>query len=163
MLMFTEQNLQVTHSPSSSVGSYAVLTKPTFPVGATLGALGMGWALSTYRDEFTLMHGGAVFGYSALVTLVPSRNIGIVLLFNQNEVPFQDQLITWLALDFVIGYEPWLNVSNSCNFPCDFVQCEDEKVKKESPLPFEYFTKQSIETSEYVGSYQHPGNFYSKN
>lgn len=36
-LEISEKSLSVTYAPSNAIGQYAVFTKPTFPVGVTLG------------------------------------------------------------------------------------------------------------------------------
>lgn len=46
---------------------------------------GLGWRLSQYRGRKTVGHGGALTGMLSLVHLVPSLDLGVVILTNQEE------------------------------------------------------------------------------
>jgi CubicO group peptidase (beta-lactamase class C family) len=63
-------------------------------------AMGLGWAVGTYRGHRTLSHGGADPGFGSRLVLVPDRRTGVVVLANSNTAP------TWTiaaaALDLVL-------------------------------------------------------------
>ena len=45
---------------------------------------GMGWFVETHRGHIMVEHGGNINGFSALMTMIPDRNLGIVTLTNFN-------------------------------------------------------------------------------
>ncbi|HZR40920.1 MAG TPA: serine hydrolase domain-containing protein, partial [Ktedonobacteraceae bacterium] len=47
----------------------------------------MGWAVTMYKGHLMLEHGGGINGFSALTTLLPDDNIGIVALSNREGCP----------------------------------------------------------------------------
>jgi len=64
-------------------------------------AMGLGWAVGTYREHRTLSHSGADPGFGSALVLVPERRTGVVVLANSNTVP------TWAiaaaALDIALA------------------------------------------------------------
>lgn len=71
---------------------------------------GLGLTVEQYRGERTVSHSGSWLGWSALMTLMPSRRIGIAVLTNRapSAVP---ALLTYAALDQLCGHPPidWLS------------------------------------------------------
>ncbi|MBA4073215.1 MAG: serine hydrolase [Gemmatimonas sp.] len=63
---------------------------------------GLGWVVDTYRGRYRAQHGGNIDGFSALVTLLPRDNIGIVVLANQNGAAITE-LIARHAMDRLFG------------------------------------------------------------
>jgi CubicO group peptidase (beta-lactamase class C family) len=56
-----------------------------FSVPETRGiGYGLGWFIDCYRGELRVDHGGNVSGATALVSMLPEKNIGVVVLTNQN-------------------------------------------------------------------------------
>lgn len=51
------------------------------------GSYGLGWFVDSYRGHYRVSHGGAIDGFTALVTLFPHDGIGIVALANANGTP----------------------------------------------------------------------------
>lgn len=56
-------------------------------------AMGLGWAVGSYRGHRTLSHSGADPGFGARFVLVPERRTGVVVLANSNTVP------TWAIVE----------------------------------------------------------------
>ncbi len=48
-------------------------------------AYGLGWFLKDYRGNKVVYHSGGVDGFRGLVTMIPEKNLGIVVLTNQEE------------------------------------------------------------------------------
>ena len=60
---------------------FAELTKAQLAAGPGLD-YGLGWLRSRWRDEWQLSHTGGIDGFSALVAMLPGKNIGFALLTN---------------------------------------------------------------------------------
>ena len=52
--------------------------------GLHLANYGFGWMISSYKGHYRVIHGGAIDGFTASTSFMPSDNIGIVVLGNQN-------------------------------------------------------------------------------
>ena len=65
---------------------------------------GLGWFLSDYRGHKLVEHGGAIDGMRAQVAMIPSKNIGVVVLTNMSGslVP---TALGYRALDAYLGVE----------------------------------------------------------
>jgi CubicO group peptidase (beta-lactamase class C family) len=48
-------------------------------------AYALGWGVKDYRGTKIITHGGAVFGFQSVVTLIPSKNIGIAIEINSED------------------------------------------------------------------------------
>ncbi len=66
---------------------------------------GLGWFMETWRGHYRVHHGGAIDGFSALVTFFPRDNLGVVALVNKSGSPLPG-LITSVVADRVLGLEP---------------------------------------------------------
>ncbi|CAA9335661.1 MAG: Beta-lactamase class C-like and penicillin binding proteins (PBPs) superfamily [uncultured Cytophagales bacterium] len=67
--------------------SIALMQTPSFTVDVKANRrIGLNWFIVAYQGETLLHHDGADEGYVSTLYLVPSRNIGFVLLFNSDEV-----------------------------------------------------------------------------
>ncbi|MFC6155884.1 serine hydrolase domain-containing protein [Kribbella jiaozuonensis] len=108
------------HAPSSTLHSNLVelsrwitnapelelMSQPVVQVGRPPWeeAMGLGWALGTYRGHRTLSHSGLDPGFGARIVLVPDRRTGVVVLANSNTVPASS--IAKAALDIALVGEP---------------------------------------------------------
>ena len=52
--------------------------------GLHLANYGFGWMISSYKGHYLVTHNGAIDGFTASTSFMPSDNIGIVVLGNQN-------------------------------------------------------------------------------
>jgi len=149
--LVSSKNLLETYLPTMAMPSINMI-KPIFPVSFTSDSYGLGWMIGNYRGHSMIYHGGNTFGHSALVVLFPYDNIGISILTNMNGLANSNLLIAWYAFDLLNSYSLWLNGSTVCNFPCQFLKCNDKKEKEEE-------FKQNINTikkDDYNGIYSHP-------
>ena len=48
-------------------------------------AYALGWDVRDYRGTKIITHGGAVFGFQSVVTLIPSKNIGFAIEINSED------------------------------------------------------------------------------
>ncbi len=81
------------YTPVSGMGQDAELGPQSY---------GLGWMIDTYRGRYRAQHGGNIDGFSALMTLLPRDNIGIVVLTNQNGAAITE-IIARHAMDRLFG------------------------------------------------------------
>lgn len=70
-------------------GLLDLVWQPVVPVGDPPWdeAMGLGWAVGSYRGHRTLSHSGADPGFGSRLVLVPERRTGVVVMANSNTVP----------------------------------------------------------------------------
>lgn len=83
-----------------------VMSQPVVQVGRPPWeeAMGLGWALGSYRGFRTLSHSGLDPGFGARIVLVPEQRTGVVVLANSNTVPASS--IAKAALDVALVGDP---------------------------------------------------------
>ena len=65
-----------------------------------------------------LQHSGSLFGYGALLTILPDKDIGVFLALNgADESYYGRRLLNLYIMDLLLGEEPWLNLTTACTFP----------------------------------------------
>jgi len=153
--LVSANSLLETYKPAMFQPTYSAFPEPIFPASLTIGAYAQGWWIGTYRGHEMLQHGGNTFGHSALNVLFPLDGLGMSILTNMNGLGIPHLLLTMYAFDLLNGYQPWLNSTNTCNFPCDWVKCgaEDIKFEESSQLQQKEIV---VDTKDYVGNYNHP-------
>jgi len=114
----------------------------------------LGWFVANYRGVKLVHHGGNIDGFSALVSFLPSQNVGVVVLSNMNGTPFPT-VATYRVLDEVLGLEP-LPWGQRVKAQVDAVQSGAKEAKahreaksKDAPP--------SHELADYTGDYRHAG------
>ncbi len=136
------------HSPHMPIGG---------PQEKEYGAqdYGMGWFLTSYKGYYQVSHGGNIDGFSALVTLYPHHNVGIVVLTNQNGSALPS-LITLHATDrvFDLPRRDWNGEALARRTAAQTEQRQAEQ-KKQSVRVLN--TKPSHPLADYVGDYVDPG------
>ncbi len=115
----------------------------------------LGWMVDTYRGYRRVYHGGNIDGFSALVSLVPDKGIGIVVLANSDSTSL-GELLARTVLDRLFELEPvdWIgDTARKIE--------EGEKIEEESErnkyLRRKQKTKPSHNILDYEGVYNHPG------
>lgn len=68
-------------------------------------AYAMGWVVSEYRGLRMLDHGGGIDGMTALVALLPERDLGVAILANR-QLATPPYAILYPVLDRLLGEEP---------------------------------------------------------
>lgn len=66
--------------------------------------VGLCWFLSKYRDVLRVSHSGSDLGFNTLLTLLPEKLVGMVVLANSYPAP--TNVITEAILDIIHGFEP---------------------------------------------------------
>jgi CubicO group peptidase (beta-lactamase class C family) len=75
--------------PRLDAGLLDLMWRPVVSVGEPPweDAMGLGWAVGSYRGHRTLSHSGADPGFGSRLVLVPDRRTGVVVLANSNTAP----------------------------------------------------------------------------
>lgn len=108
-------------------------------------AYGMGLALTTYRGEKVVSHGGNIDGFSALISWLPGRKSGLVILSNLGGNRMLAPL-SYTIYDLLLGLPA---IDWSARFKAQ-PQPERPKVAQVAG------TAPSHPLAEYAGEYQHP-------
>lgn len=118
-------------------------------------AYALGWLTVSYRGHYLLSHDGVSDGFTSVVGILPSENIGVVILANKNMTPLPRYLSAEI-IDRVLElpHIDWLkeglqNTKNNTDRSQQTEIQESEDRKKN--------TKPSHCLEEYVGLYHHPG------
>lgn len=147
--IISENNLKEIHSPqmiSSRTIRYEELFYSTY---------GMGWGINAYRGHLFLSHGGGIDGFTALVSLMPKDNIGLVILTNLNGNP-APSIVAFNVYDRLLGLDhvPW---NKRMKEEQEKAKKEAEKAKKEKDEDRKANTQPSHPLEDYTGDYEHPG------
>ena len=112
---------------------------------------GMGWFVETYRGHIMVEHGGNIDGFSALTTMLPDQDLGIVCLTNFNN-SFNTYASTYDILDQYLGAEggDWHNRWREIIVQVFASQPEQIKELNGPQIPG---TTPSHPLEEYVGTY----------
>lgn len=74
-----------------SPDTHLLMITPTLTINKERDrSVAISWFLYPYREMINIEHGGSDDGYRSLVTLIPERKIGIILLCNLEETPLYD-------------------------------------------------------------------------
>ena len=144
------------HHPMPGQGDPASAWDEMFPIG-----YGLGWYVKSYRGLRVLHHGGNIDGFSAMMSLVPSRRCGIVVLTNLNGTPLNN-LLPYRLYDHIAGLEP-IPWSARLRDLRDSRTAEEDDVPSEEPAvaptdePAVKAAGALRPLGDYVGTYEHPG------
>lgn len=74
-----------------SPATHNMLMTPSFTVNKDRGtSIGLSWFMYSYEGIMNYEHGGSDLGYKSMVTIIPEKKIGIVLLCNLEEIRMYD-------------------------------------------------------------------------
>jgi CubicO group peptidase (beta-lactamase class C family) len=116
---------------------------------------GLGLMISTYRGEEIIMHGGGIDGFISLLSFMPRRDMGAIVLTNfsgNNPVP---TIVTRNVYDRLLGLEPvdWVSRVKEDQAKAEEAEEEAEEGgygdRREGTSP-------SHALEEYAGTYEHP-------
>ena len=117
---------------------------------------GLGWFTEAYRGIRRVYHGGNIDGFSALASMYPAHDLGIVALANLDGTPLPG-IVTHFAADLFLELEPddfhgrlRLEIAGA-----ELLKDEAQERDKDSDRRKD--TKPSHELKEYVGTYDSPG------
>ena len=113
----------------------------------------LGWMIQTYRGHKLIQHGGNIDGFSALVSLLPDDNFGIVILTNLNASAYPTVLNLY-ATDLLLDLEP---VDWHSRYRLRIEMAKEAKKEDSEDIDRKKKTKPSHKLAEYVGEYENPG------
>ena len=116
---------------------------------------GMGWGITAYRGHHLIQHSGGIDGFSALTTLLPGDNIGIVVLTNLNET-LLPSIVTYNVCDRLLELD---EVAWSDRLGEKEAQFEEIQAKKQEEIVGDRKpdTQPSHPLEDYTGDFEHPG------
>jgi CubicO group peptidase (beta-lactamase class C family) len=144
-----EANLRLMHTPQVSLKSFPAKQD------ILLTSYGPGWFIDAYRGLYRVHHGGNIDGFSALVTLLPFEDVGIVVLANRNATSLPE-LVTRTIIDRVTGLEPQPWIPDGLAEYQAAKQMAEEAEEKAAETRIEG-TSPSHPLADYAGRYEHPG------
>ena len=116
---------------------------------------GLGWFTDLYRGRKMWSHGGNTLGFSSLMTLLPSEDLGIIVLSN-GTTNFLPQALTYAILDDVLNVpaEDWTDKLNAVLGPLFAAMAQGAQAREEARVKD---TAPSLPLRAYEGSYANPG------
>lgn len=137
------------HTPRMTLG--ASPERPELlPVGYALG-----WAVDVYRGHTRVHHGGNIDGFSALVTLLPQDDLGMVILTNKNGTGLPERIVRH-TLDRFFKLEP-IDWSGEALAERDKTEAAGKEAEAKKNTLRKPGTKPARKIEEYAGDYEHPG------
>jgi len=118
-------------------------------------AYGMGLVVSTYRGELLAQHGGGIDGFVALLSFLPRKKIGLIVLTNLSGVNPVTQIVTYQAFDRLLGLAPvdWSarirEQQAKARASADSARAKRYSNRKEGTTP-------SHRLADYAGRFAHP-------
>ena len=138
------------------------MMQPNMPIGRSLFAdvfgfqsYGMGLFVQTYRGTEIAQHGGNLRGASAIITMVPSKKIGVIVLTNRSGTRLRDAL-PYEIIDRLLGLE-------SAGLLARYRELEEkgfaaqDAAKSAGVSDRKPNTQPARPLGDYVGEYEHPG------
>ena len=92
--IISEENMKELHKPNMLMDAPLLMACPEMD----FHSYGMGWFVETYRGHVMVEHGGNINGFSALTTMVPDLQLGVVCLVNFNN-SFHTYAATYEIID----------------------------------------------------------------
>ncbi|HWM90843.1 MAG TPA: serine hydrolase [Thermoanaerobaculia bacterium] len=137
------------HSP------HMVITATPERAEISQGAYGLAWFIDTYRGHQRVHHGGNIDGFSALVSLLPNDNLGMVILTNRNgtEVP---ELLVRHTVDRLLKLDP-IDWNGEALGKRDIAEAADKEAEAKKETARKPGTKPAHKLEDYAGDYAHPG------
>lgn len=122
-------------------------------LGTRFKTYGLGWGLFDYRSAFVAEHNGGMPGYISKVSVMPDRNVGVIILNNGMDF-FINDVVRFLVYDEFLQAEErrdwtkeYKNVLNGYNAWMEGQNAERMSARKEGTQP-------SLNLISYVGRYQ---------
>jgi len=137
-------DMHTPHMVLSSISQHKEIINRTY---------GLGWFIEAYRGYRYIHHGGNIDGFSALITLVPTANLGVVVLTNLNANPLPN-VVTRYAVDTILDLEPvdwYARLKPTAEEEKEVEEKEEEEEERvEGTTP-------SHPLTVFAGEYEHPG------
>jgi CubicO group peptidase (beta-lactamase class C family) len=144
--IISEASLAQTHLPNIAIRN------PLYEKMGQFSIYGQGWGISNYQGHSLIEHGGNIDGFSALVSLLPEENIGVVVL--SNTLNIMGYVIVRDIYDRLLGLEEQDWNSYYKNLLAEIMEdmfgtsgAEEKAIPNTSP---------SLPLINYAGTYKHP-------
>lgn len=126
---------------------YLKLTQPLFDTYA------LGWGVQDYRGARIILHGGAEFGFNAVVVLLPDQDVGFAIEINSEDTEVVRGLMYEL-IDHYLGFP-------ANDWPAKFARFEKENNDRGLALHRQTAARPakvgpSLSLARYVGTYRDP-------
>ncbi len=147
----SEANMNQLHSPQMSIAN--TLWREIF--GVSMVSYGLGWFIMPYQSEILLHHGGNIDGFSALVSFIPKRKIGMVVLTNLNS-NLLTETITYDLYDRLLGTQgkDWHDYFFGLT---EKMKAQAEEAKAKAASDRVAGTQPSHALDAYAGEFENPG------
>jgi CubicO group peptidase (beta-lactamase class C family) len=147
--LIQKSTLRTLHTPQMTLG--------VLPEEPELGppSYAMGWFVDSYRGHLRVQHGGNIDGFSALVTLFPNDDTGIVVLSNASGTALPG-ILTFHAADrlFKAEAKDWNGIALARRKAGKEMNKEAEAKKNAVRKPG---TKPAHALADYAGDYENSG------
>jgi CubicO group peptidase (beta-lactamase class C family) len=140
------------HRPQMLIGKNPEM-RLLFPE-ADFASYGLGWFTYVYRGETVVEHGGAIDGMRAQITMIPERELGVVLLSNLGSVNFTEAL-RYRIFDAYLG-EPEHDWSATLRETFDALVAQGRAAEEKHRKARLTDTSPSRPLGDYAGAYRHP-------
>lgn len=144
----SEGSLRQIYSP------YMVVPEPIKYDEALNVTYGMGWGISSYRGYFLMDHGGGIDGFSALVSMMPRNNIGMVILTNLGGTPIS-RIIAYNVYDRLLDLDE-IEWNGRIRDEVEKVKKQAEENKKNAETDRKTGTRPSHSLEDYAGDFVNP-------
>jgi CubicO group peptidase (beta-lactamase class C family) len=114
-----------------------------------------GWMVTSYRGHLMVQHSGGIDGFSALTTLLPDDNIGIVVLTNMGNCPVHT-IVTFNACDRLFGLNE-IDWNERVKKDYDEMVAVMRKSREQNAADRIPDTHPSHSLDAYTGDFEHPG------
>jgi CubicO group peptidase (beta-lactamase class C family) len=150
--LVSARNLAETHTPQIEIPMDR-LDRMMFPDTKSMKYC-MGWVLLDRGGTEVLSHAGAIDGFRAQLTLVPSRRVGVVLLCNLDQTRMNVAL-SHALLDILLDLprRDWNAVVHEAVRKEQAESADAERARLARRIPN---TRPSRELADYAGEYEHP-------
>jgi CubicO group peptidase (beta-lactamase class C family) len=116
---------------------------------------GLGFRSHSYRGERVVWHGGGWSGWSALMTMLPDRGVGVAVFTNRTQSMVPD-IIANYVFDRACGKEPIAWLDRHRERRRKFVaQLDVDRQARKATRPAN--TRPGHDLADYAGDYDHPG------
>jgi CubicO group peptidase (beta-lactamase class C family) len=115
----------------------------------------LGWVVDSYRGHPRVEHDGGIDGFSALVTLLPQDDLGLVILTNKSGTGLPERLVRH-TIDRLLKLDP-IDWNGEALAKRGVQQKTEKEAKSKKGTLRKPGTRPAHKLAEYAGDYEHPG------
>ena len=134
-----------------------VSTDTTGPVFTEIGpgAYGLGVSVRSYRGHKLVDHGGAIDGFSAAMSWLPHKRIGVVVLVNRGGAGAVANALTYNVYDRLLGLDH-VDFNGRAKIAQQATRTRDAEREKRRAAERVAGTSPSRPLAQFAGTYEHP-------